>query len=484
MPCGENVMISYPNKVYKFTYNGSYLFYAISNQKLISVNEYGADILNLAKDYPRIEDIIQKCAEKYHLSEDEVKPPIITFIKKMLKVGFLEDENGDLDVEARTAPVFKKGVTFKELYLHLTNECNQKCLYCYNKTFRTSLDHKFELSLSDFEHIVSEFSELGGESITFTGGEPLLSPYLLKLAKFAKKRGLRTNLLTNGTLCNTENAADICKNIDQIIVSLDSKHLEEHEFLRGKNTYTKTVAGIKTLSRYLRENNLLKTKLFCRPVITLNNINNILDYPQFMMQELGCSRMLPAAYVPNDLSGFNGGLFLSFQEILTCLLKLHSNLETLGGLLVNDFTTLKFHSNCSACTSIISIAPDGSIYPCQSLHHPDFVLGNIKDGSLDQVVMASPISKLFQEFHYSQIPTCTECVLGPICGGGCRAIAYRYYHNFNAYNEVYCPFYRQRLEFGLWLKTVKIVWDQDRYALSQEEGSDSGKETRESGSCP
>ena len=75
----------------------------------------------------------------------------------------------------------------KRLYLHLTNKCNQECRYCYNQTFRTANDHKTELTLAEFEEIIQEFSDIGVESIVFTGGAPLLSPGLLKLAAQAKK---------------------------------------------------------------------------------------------------------------------------------------------------------------------------------------------------------------------------------------------------------------------------------------------------------
>jgi radical SAM protein with 4Fe4S-binding SPASM domain len=92
----------------------------------------------------------------------------------------------------------------------------------------------------------------------------------------------------------------------------------------------------------------------------------------------------------------------------------------LGGTVENDLLKLQQLPRCSACSSIISIAPDGSIYPCQSLHYSDLVVGNIREGRLDQIVARSPVSRFFHEFHYSQFASVMSAPLGPICGGGCR----------------------------------------------------------------
>lgn len=478
MPDLEIKVIGYPQRVYEFTYGESYIFYAISRHKVISVNEDGATVLNFARDYQEVDEIIAKCAEKYHSSPEEVRPGVISFLNEMIAAGFLYAGGNEVEKETIPDSVLKAEVKLKRLYLHLTNECNQECRYCYNQTFRTANDHKTELTLAEFEEIIQEFSDIGGESIVFTGGEPLLSPYLLKLAAQAKKIGLRTNLLTNGTLCTKENAPDICKNFDLIVVSLDSKHQEEHDYLRGSHTYAQTVAGIKALSNLLRENPSLETKLECRPVINRENIDHILDYPQFITEELGCFRAFPTAYVPNDLSEFNNGLFLPFQELLPTLLQFHAKMAQLGGTVENDLLKLQRLPRCGACSSIISIAPDGSIYPCQSLHYSDLVVGNAREGRLDQIVARSPVSRFFQEFHYSQIPICKECPLGPICGGGCRALAYTYYHDLHAHNEIYCPFFRQKLEFGLWQKTLRDSWEQESLSRAGEE-----QRTRESDYC-
>jgi sulfatase maturation enzyme AslB (radical SAM superfamily) len=138
----------------------------------------------------------------------------------------------------------------------------QECRYCYNQTFRTANDHKTELTLAEFSEDHSRFSDIGGESIVFTGGEPLLSPGSLSW-RSGEKNWFKNQPAHKWNPLHCGECSDICKNFDLIVVSLDSKHQEEHDYLRGSHTYARTVAGIRALSNFLRENPSLETKLEC-----------------------------------------------------------------------------------------------------------------------------------------------------------------------------------------------------------------------------
>lgn len=448
-------VLRYPDKVYTFRYKGRYLHYDVSRQHVVSVNEQGNTILDCVRSYSNLDGIVKACAQHYGLPLEEVRSATIAFLAQMLDEGFLRDseqEHDSDDSPDESRP--NLGVNLKSIYLHLTNACNQRCWYCYNQTFRKTSDSRDELGLDEYKQLLDSFAATEGESVIFTGGEPLLSPHLFALAKRVKRLGLRSSLLTNGTLFSPENASALCTNFDQIIVSLDSKYRHEHDALRGQGTFDRTVAGIKALTAHLRENPDISCELYCRPVITRENASHILEYPQFIVKELGCTWALPNAYVPTRLEEYENGQHLPFREILPLLLEFRQRLERLGGKMGRDVAALKSLAACAACSTRVSIAPNGSIFPCQSMHHQELALGNVRDGRLEQVVAMSPVSRFFHTFDYTQIESCRDCALGPLCGGGCRAMAYDYYHDLNACNKVSCRGFREELEYGLWQRTV------------------------------
>ena len=79
----------------------------------------------------------------------------------------------------------------KEVCWNITTKCNQNCRYC----------HRF-LKIDDLEYkknkkILMKMIEDRIKEITWTGGEALLYPELMKLLKIAKAKGVKNKLVTN-----------------------------------------------------------------------------------------------------------------------------------------------------------------------------------------------------------------------------------------------------------------------------------------------
>ena len=84
---------------------------------------------------------------------------------------------------------------------NITSRCNLKCWHCYySSSDRSSLE---ELSIHEARNFIADLSALKVRALLFSGGEPLLKPDILVLAKFAKTRGIKTALSTNGTLIDS-----------------------------------------------------------------------------------------------------------------------------------------------------------------------------------------------------------------------------------------------------------------------------------------
>ena len=76
----------------------------------------------------------------------------------------------------------KYGRDINYLKVHLTDECNLNCIYCY----LDKENKRNDLSLNQYKVIIKYMAEVGIKKIKFTGGEPTLYPYLNELIYFCK----------------------------------------------------------------------------------------------------------------------------------------------------------------------------------------------------------------------------------------------------------------------------------------------------------
>ncbi|TRZ77358.1 radical SAM protein [bacterium] len=73
---------------------------------------------------------------------------------------------------------------------------------------------------------------------------------------------------------------------------------------------------------------------------------------------------------------------------------------------------------------MIAIDQNGNVIPCSSLASNDFILGNILERPLNQVLRSSKIRKLAKMRTHHVAKHCYQCKYIAICRGGCRADAY------------------------------------------------------------
>ncbi|MGM0403766.1 MAG: radical SAM protein [Thermodesulfobacteriota bacterium] len=127
--------------------------------------------------------------------------------------------------------------SLRYLELHLTHQCNLRCAHCYIGEG----DRSAGMSLEDAAAITREFSDMGGLRLLISGGEPLLYKDLDAYLRQISGLPVRRVLLTNGTLVDLANIG--LPGVHEIQFSLDGWE-EGHDRLRGKGTFSRTLAGI------------------------------------------------------------------------------------------------------------------------------------------------------------------------------------------------------------------------------------------------
>ena len=153
----------------------------------------------------------------------------------------------------------------------LTTKCNENCKYCYR--FLDLQDVKYEENEKILRKLISD----GVREITWTGGEALLYKGFTDLLKIAKQNGVKSKLITNGTIvANNNDIREICNYLDSLTLSLDSVDDEINiELGRGKQHYS----NIKTVLEYLKDKEL---KVTINTVVSKINIGHLEELGRFI----------------------------------------------------------------------------------------------------------------------------------------------------------------------------------------------------------
>lgn len=126
-----------------------------------------------------------------------------------------------------------------------TRTCNLKCIHCYSNS--DAKKYEGELSTKEALRFIDDLAEFKVPVILFSGGEPLLRRDLVKLTSYAKKKGIRPTISSNGTLISLETAMYL-KNlgIGYIGVSLDGMTENNDRFRGRKGAFVAALDGIRS----------------------------------------------------------------------------------------------------------------------------------------------------------------------------------------------------------------------------------------------
>jgi len=103
---------------------------------------------------------------------------------------------------------------------NMTRRCNLKCIHCYSNS--ADIDYPDELTAEEGKKLIDDLAAFGSPVILFSGGEPLMRKDLSDLAQYARDKGMRAVISTNGTLITKEIAAKLQKvGLSYVGVSLD-----------------------------------------------------------------------------------------------------------------------------------------------------------------------------------------------------------------------------------------------------------------------
>jgi len=330
-----------------------------------------------------------------------------------------------------------------------TRRCNLKCVHCYAQS--KNIDYEGELTTKEGKALIDDLAEFGAPVILFSGGEPMMREDLPELAFYAKEKGMRAVISTNGTLITPEKAK-ILKEIglSYVGISLDGMR-DVHDKFRGvKGAFDKAIEAIHNCKKEGIKVGLRFT-MNKRNVQEIPNIFKLLeeeDIPRACFYHLVYSGR-GSKLINEDLTHeetrktvdlimdktrdlFNRGLE---KEILT--VDNHADGPYVYLRLLKEdpkraeevSELLQMNEGNSTGIGIGCVSWDGAVHPDQFWRQ--HVLGNVRDRKFSEIWMDT--SNLLTGGLKNRKPLlkgrCAKCKWLNVCNGNFRARAESYYND-------------------------------------------------------
>lgn len=326
------------------------------------------------------------------------------------------------NLKVKTTPVNIRPKYIDRITLHVSNDCNLRCKYCYAEGGAYKQKRNL-MSIEDANYFIDfcckSFNNV--KYVVFFGGEPMLNiPIMEHICKIFKQKYDNKNcsffpkfgIITNGTKLNDRIIDFVREYISFITVSIDGPQKindANRIFPDGRGSYIKIQKFIK---RMKQETNVhirfeaTYTQEHINKKYTQGDIESFLN-KEFgiegdVVEELSIQKQINSTFGKNfDYNVWKQKTHLSFPDGFWSILAAIKNKRT--------------KTMCEIGYKTFSIATNGDIYPCHMNNgETNNCIGNIKGNN----IFSNPES--YTNFCIKNLKDnneCKTCWASKICGG-------------------------------------------------------------------
>jgi len=370
------------------------------------------------------------------------------------------------DTYAGTPPL-GEAPPLKALCLNVAHACNMRCSYCFAGRGEYGGDEglmSLEIGKRAVDFLLKNSHGRRNLDIDFFGGEPLLNWEVVKgTVAYARSKerengkNFRFTLTTNGVLIDDEVIEFSCKEMHNVVLSLDGRPEinDKHRVLPGGGgsyglvlpKFRELVDARQGKGYYIRGTFTSENKDF---------VNDILHIASCGFEEISLE---PAVAKPEEPLGFNkedlAELFEQYEVLAKEMIErskagggfkfYHFNLSLDAGPCVH-----KRIAGCGVGTEYMAVTPGGKLYPChQFVGDESFVIGDVHEG-----ITNAELLKQFGKWDIYSRPSCKDCWAKFYCSGGCAANAYHDTGDISGVYEIGCELFKKRLECAIMIQVA------------------------------
>lgn len=316
-----------------------------------------------------------------------------------------------------------------KISFNITKKCNIQCKHCFMSANAHAEDG--ELTTEELYKLFDDMQRHGTFFICIGGGEPLIRPDIFRVLNYARDNDIAVSLVSNGLLI-TEGVAKKLNNLDTIWISFDGLE-KNHDNIRGKGTFKKTVENIKILRKYC------KGKIAMRNSVNSQNLSDIEGLIRLAERlKVDAIRFTPMLLAGRATS--HRELLMSQDQYIKFLADIEKMESDVQIIHPNTVHSKKFWVNpddfgCHCGKEASWIMQTGEYSPC-IFYGEDYNVGNIKDEDYIELW-----KKSIERGHVCGNMTCKTCSNYKRCRGGCRARALWEYGDIDDVDPL-CPLRR------------------------------------------
>jgi len=329
----------------------------------------------------------------------------------------------------------------------ITRRCNLRCIHCENQCGDPS---PRELPAAKLRAVAADLFQLGCSEVHVTGGEPLLHPHWDDLCRDFTTIGLRTSLITNGTLLDQDRLdRAIDAGVGTIGISLDGLQAT-HDGIRlrpgaGPSPWNESVAAI--------ERALPRIETVVITVVNRRNLAELSALRDFLAG-LGVRRWQIQLTIPvGRVIGIKEPFLIGPADLETLtafLVEARANgrtpridvSDTIGYYtereqgLRGDPDSPMVWTGCQAGIRAVAITYNGRVRGCSAMP-PEFDAGDLHDESMTTIWNDAERFAYTTRFDAAKLAgPCSRCRVGPLCRAGCTTMAY--WTTGSIYTNPYC----------------------------------------------
>lgn len=315
------------------------------------------------------------------------------------------------------------------VFLDLTNQCNLRCRYCFNLHNLSQPPTHLDLAL--LGRALDSRVAAGARNWFLSGGEPLCYPFLDEALRLLQERGHRPKIATNGILL-TPPVVDawVARGVQSVQFSFDTLQPSAMGSINAgspknhRDILENLAYAVASPLRVVASSVLTRASAPEIPAIMRACHDLGLDsytlYPAVPARRAGDDLVLP----PAEQLALIDSLFGFYRDLCPARLidlSLPCFARSSAYAAWKDDLTIRLHP-CGAGQFNLKIASDGRVSTCICQDAPEFIVGDLRTATLDEIWSSDAI----EEFRAlsRRIPECGGCPQREKCRGGCRNEAF------------------------------------------------------------